>query len=300
MYDIISFGSAVLDIFLETGVDERGKFMAYPIGEKILVKGVRFYVGGGGTNTAVAFSRLGFKTGYIGKLDSEFGGREILKLLKSEKVKFLGKIEKHPKDYGGYSVILDSKERNRTVLTYKGFNEDIKFSDLKKGKIKTRWIYFSSALNETFRTQKKLAQILHEKGVKIAYNPSMYIIKKENLAPLLKITDILILNKEEGEDLAKGKNVLERLKKMGPKIVVVTDGKKPAYAYDGVKKYSITPRDVKVVETTGAGDAFASGFVAGQMVGKSIEECMKLGLEESEAVIQHYGSKNNLIKRKLK
>src|SRR3989339_2229101 len=139
MYDVITLGSAVLDIFLETGLREKGKFMAYPVGEKILVKGIRFYVGGGGTNTAVAFARLGLKTGYIGKIDSEFGGRKILKLLKNEKVKFLGKTEKNPKSLGGYSIILDSKEKDRTVLTYKGFNEEIKFSDLKIKKIKAKW-----------------------------------------------------------------------------------------------------------------------------------------------------------------
>ena len=57
---------------------------------------------------------------------------------------------------------------------------------------------------------------------------------------------------------------------------------------------------MKVVERTGAGDAFASGFVAGQMFGKSIMESLKLGLEESESVIKHKGAKIGLIKRKLK
>jgi ribokinase len=60
------------------------------------------------------------------------------------------------------------------------------------------------------------------------------------------------------------------------------------------------PHKIKVVERTGAGDAFASGFVAGRVVGKTIPECLKLGLEEGESVLRHFGEKNNLIRRKLK
>ena len=81
---------------------------------------------------------------------------------------------------------------------------------------------------------------------------------------------------------------------------MVTNDKETVYAYDGKKIYSISPHKVKVVEKTGAGDAFASGFVAGQIIGKSIEESLKLGRLESESVIKHYGAKNNLLRRKLK
>ena len=74
----------------------------------------------------------------------------------------------------------------------------------------------------------------------------------------------------------------------------MTNKDKEVIAYDGQKKYSLIPHKLKVVERTGAGDAFASGFVAGQMIGKSIEESLKLGLEESESVIKHQGAKIGL------
>ncbi|MBU2612414.1 MAG: carbohydrate kinase family protein, partial [Nanoarchaeota archaeon] len=163
-----------------------------------------------------------------------------------------------------------------------------------------KWIYLSSFLGKSFETQKELAKKLHARGTKIAFNPSYYLIEKKNLKEILEITEILILNKEEGRLLTKEKNLLVGLKKLGPKMVVVTDGEKPAYFYDGKRKISVHPNKVKVVEKTGAGDAFASGFVAGQIVGKSVEESLKLGLLESEAVIKKFGAKNNLIRRKLK
>jgi ribokinase len=298
MFDIITFGSAVVDIFVNTDIKDKGKFLAYPIGSKILIKDLKFNIGGGGTNTAVAFSRLHFKTGYIGKLDADFGGRKILDLLKDEKIEFLGKIE-NEKNLGGYSIILDSKENDRTILTYKGINDDIKYSDLKLNQIKTKWIYFSSLLGESFKTQERLAKTLHKQGTKIAFNPSEYLIKKEDLKDLLKLCEILILNHEEARMLTKEKNLLEGLRKLGPKIVVITNRDKEVIAYDSAKKYSLMPHKLKVVERTGAGDAFASGFVAGQMAKKSVEDSLKLGLEESESVILHQGAKIGLIKRKL-
>lgn len=304
MFDIITFGSAVIDIFVDTDAKEKGKFIAYEIGSKILIKDLRFNIGGGGTNTAVAFSRLGLKTGYIGKLDGDFGGNKVLNLLKDEKVSFLGKIEGHANMLGGYSIILDSKENDRTVLTYKGLNDSVKMSDIDIKQVKTRWLYLSSLLEDSFATQKTLANGLYKNGVKIAFNPSQYAIKVLDLMPLLKITEILILNKEEAELVCKKNHVREKdllkgLHSLGPRIVVITNRDKEVFAYDGEKKYSLMPHKIKARERTGAGDAFASGFVAGQMVGKSIKDSLLLGLEESESVIRHKGAKIGLIRRRL-
>ena len=153
----------------------------------------------------------------------------------------------------------------------------------------------------SFETQKKLAFILKKKGVKIAFNPSSYLIKHENLGSLLKICDILVLNKEEAQMLTRSKtNLLENLIKLGPKIAVITDKDKMITCYDGHNRYFLIPNKIKVVERTGAGDAFASGFVAGQMAGKSIKNSLRLGLAESENVIKYFGAKNRLLRMRLK
>lgn len=300
-FDVITFGGAVIDVFVGTDLPEKGKFIAYPTGSKILIKNLKFDVGGGGTNTAVAFSRLGLKTGWVGKVGGDDAGKNILDLMSREGVKFLGKIEKN--EISGFSVILDSRENNRTVLTHRGVNNAISISDIKIKKLKTKWVYYSSALEESFKTQVNLAPILKRKGIKIAFNPGSYTIENKNLRPLLKFVDILTLNKEEAEILTKKKkNLLEELHKFIDKkgIVVITDKNKKISCYDGNKKYFLIPNKVKVVERTGAGDAFASGFVAAHIVGKSIPESLKLGLKESESVIGHFGAKNNLLRMKLK
>lgn len=303
MYDIITFGSAVIDVFVETDLAEKKGFICYPLGSKILLKNLKFNIGGGGTNTAVAFSRLGFNTGFIGKIGGDTNGETILNSLKKESVKFLGKIE--ASSITGYSIILDSMKHERTILTYKGASDDLRRNEINFSNLRTKWLYLSSLLGESFEAQKVFALFLHKRGTKIAFNPSEYIIKELNLKPILGITDVLILNEEEAELLRKRCNVKERdlsaaLKSLGPKIVVITNKDKEVLAFDGIKKYKLIPHKIKVVERTGAGDAFASGFVAGQMIEKSIEESMKLGLEESESVIKHQGAKIGLMKRKLK
>jgi len=79
---------------------------------------------------------------------------------------------------------------------------------------------------------------------------------------------------------------------------VITDGKKGAHAYNGINTYKITPGKQKIVETTGAGDAFASGVTAGLIIKKDLEYALKLGQAEAENVIMHIGAKENLLTRK--
>jgi len=127
-FDIVSFGSAVIDVFVDTDIDEVKGNICYRVGSKFLLKNLKFDIGGGGINSAVAFSRLGLRTGCICKIGDDSNGKIIFDLFKKERVNFLGKIEKGK--ISGYSIILDSKKDNRTILTYKGINNNLNFSEL--------------------------------------------------------------------------------------------------------------------------------------------------------------------------
>jgi len=299
-FDVVTFGSGVVDVFASTDVGEKNGKLELEVGSKYLIDGLKVDVGGGGTNVAVAFSRFGFKTGCICGVGKDSNGEEILNCLKKEGVKFLGKVGK---GRTGYSMIIDSQKNDRVVLTYKGESNEIELRDIKR--FRTGWIYFSSLLGKSFKSQKKLAEKMVGSGVKLAFNPSSYSIKSQDIRGILKKSYVLILNKEEGEALCKRYkkkgDLLEGLRSLGPNIVVVTDKDKVVKCFDGEKVYSVVPhKNVKVVERTGAGDAFAAGFVGGLIAGFSMEKCLELGVEESEAVLGHFGAKNNLIRRKLK
>ena len=307
MYDVICFGSATVDIFVNTGdklfrrpPPHKKGCITVPFGDKIVVSDVRFDVGGGGTNTAVAFSRMGFRTAWMGKLGQGESTQKIVNCLRKEKVKVL--VDKRSQEEPGVSIILDAKGHDRTVLTHKGCNNDISWSDVPVRKLKTRWIYCSSMMDHAFRTQENVCLYAKRHKINVMYNPSLYTTKKGRayLARMLKCTTILSLNKEEAEQLVSGsiEQMAEKLSLLGPQIVIITNGAEGAYAYDRKHFYFVKGQPVKVVESTGAGDAFSSGFLSGFIKTGSMELALRFGVVNAQSVIQHFGAKNVLLTEK--
>lgn len=293
MYDIITVGGAVVDAFVRTNALKKKGFLSYPAGEKIIVNNLDFASGGGATNTAVSFSKLGLKTGCITKIGKDNNGKIILNDLKKEKVKFLG-VES--KENTGFSVILIGKENNRTILQEKGASENLRFTEINQKNLKTKWFYFSSSINKALKTQIKLAKWANKKGIKIAFNPSSYLTKKgpNKIKKILKYSEILTLNKEEAQDLVKT-DLFNKLHKLGPKIVCITDGEKGTKVSDRQNIYFAKARKIKVRERTGAGDAFASGFVVAIIRGKKVKDALKIGTANAESVIRIKGAKKGLL-----
>lgn len=221
----------------------------------------------------------------------------VFRLLKKEKIKFLGPLG----ELTGYSVVLDSFQDDRTILTHKGCNNQLKFKEINLDLLRTKWFYFSSMMEESLETQKKLAEFAEINKIKVAFNPSSYLARLglKNINQIIQATNIIICNKEESALLTGKSNIKDTLKEMKKHvkdIVVVTDGKRGAWAYDGKKAIRGMPKkNLKIVETTGAGDGFASGFVAGVIKKKELKTCMRMGFIEAESVIEAYGAKNNLV-----
>ncbi|RMF14524.1 MAG: carbohydrate kinase family protein, partial [Gammaproteobacteria bacterium] len=97
-YDIVTIGSATVDHFADTDselirIDTRSsheELIAFPLGSKLLIRELKTTTGGGGTNTAVAFSRLGLRTAFLGKLGDDASATFVLDRLKAEGVNFIG------------------------------------------------------------------------------------------------------------------------------------------------------------------------------------------------------------------
>ncbi len=303
MYDAITFGSSTIDVFLETGDKLFGKHkngkISVPFGSKIIVENIQFHAGGGGTNSAIALSRMGLKTAYIGNVSSSEQADFILSRLKKDKVDTSLVVKKGA--MCGYSAILDAKGHDRTILAHKGSNNMIRWHDINIPKIKTRWIYMTSMMGESLKTAKKLAVYAKQKGIKLMFNPSSYLVNKGTgfIKEILSYTDVLVYNKEEAE-LLLGKRsmteLLEKSRRLGPNVVIITDGPKGAYASDGKEKYFIKANKVKVLETTGAGDSFGAGFLAGYIKSKGdVVKALCVAQANSESVITHYGAHNKLL-----
>ncbi len=314
IFDVITLGSNTVDVFVKTDPEEselvtirhgtrreeKETLVAYPLGSKIIIKEMEFQVGGGGTNTAVAFSRLGLRTAYLGKIGKDENGLKVFKLLKKEKVEFIGTLG----EKNGYSVILDSIREDRTILTYKGCNNDFKLREVNEKKLKAKYYYLCSMSGESFYELEKIAQKGKKQGAKIVFNPSEYIARMgtKKLGTILKNTNMLILNYDEARIIGgfgTKKELVERLRRLGPKTIVITDGSKGAIALHENKFYEGKPKEnIKILETTGAGDAFGSTLTAGLIMNHSFEESMKMAFINAESVITAYGAKNILLSKK--
>ena len=297
MFDLICFGSATRDIFIDTGLREFKRKIAYEIGSKIPIKKLHMDIGGVGINVAVGTSRMGIKTAYFGKFGDDEASDAILKILKKEKINFLGK---RTKGITGYGFILDSFERHRTILTYHGLNDDIKESEVNKSKLKTKWLFLSSLRGDSIKTEEKLVYWAKKHGIKTAFNMDAKVLRKYNidLKKILKNIDIVIMNKEEAKHLVSGKTgkeLSERISKLGPKIAIVTDGENLIFAQEGDKSYEIKPPRTKIVEVTGAGDAFISGFLSSYIKTRDTSLSLKMAVLNAQSVIQHYGAHNKLL-----
>ncbi|GIU70387.1 MAG: hypothetical protein KatS3mg002_1623 [Candidatus Woesearchaeota archaeon] len=165
-------------------------------------------------------------------------GRTILEELSKEGVTFLG----YEGGITGYSVILDAIESDRTIFTFKGCNDDLSYRRIKN--INTRWLYLSSMMDKSFNTAKKIVYHSNIHNIKVAFNPSLYLTEKgiKYLKPILRNTEILIFNKEEAQTLLRTKSenqfqMLNDIYKLGPRIVIITDGKKGVHCLDSIEKH---------------------------------------------------------------
>ena len=302
MYDIITIGSATIDVFLKTRREIRNhgnhRDICYHLGDKILVDNINIATGGGGTNSAVAFSRLGLKTAYLGILGSDIHAQIILEELKKENVSFLGKIKK---GNSGYSVILPS-HNDRTILTFKGINDDLELKDIDLNKIMCKWLYISTMMGKSFKTIISIVKHAKKNNINVALNISSYLAERgvKKLSKILKNTDILIINKEESLLLTNKLSIKESLEVLSNYIngiVVVTDGKMPIHAFDGKKLFIKKIISLKPLNTTGAGDAFSAGFVYGIIKGKNIDGALSFGHKEAYSVLMHQGAKTGLLRK---
>lgn len=322
MFDIVTIGGATRDIFFITDRDwviknhddpTKNTLMCFEYGAKVIPKEVHFSFGGGAVNTAISFSRLGQKTASLISLGNDEIAEVILKNLKKEGVHVNTKLAKtRGVQRTGISVIIVDKKGDHTAILYRGTNNflNIKNWDWLK---ESKWAYISSLTGES---EKFLNSFLYklEKGkflTKIAWNPGSCQLQKgyAGLKRFLKITNVLILNRDEAIELALSKNkkidindidqIIFELQESGPRIVVVTDGKNGAYACDGNDLYFTPSVKVKIVDTTGAGDAFGSSFIAGLNIYKnSIRESLVLASINAASVVTHFSSQTGLKKKR--
>lgn len=317
MYDIITFGSATRDILLKSKAfkifkDEKdfatGEGICLALGSKIEVEDISFTSGGGGTNTAAAFAKQGFKVAYCGAVGGDIAGQEIIKELKQMKVD-AGLVLKKKEKRTNHSVVISSTGQDRTILVYRGASDLLGKEDIPWGKLKAKWIYlapFAGLLCDTFG---QLVDFAEENNIKVAVNPSkqQLSLPEDELKRIFSKVNILFLNQEEASFLTKipfqqESDIFKKIDEVCPGIAVMTKGGEGVVASDGEYLYSAkADPGRKIVDTTGAGDSFAAGFLSDYIRHSGdIEKAVQLGLANSAANLSEIGAKTGLLDKNSK
>lgn len=284
-FDVVSFGSAFVDVYLQSPEFKiSGPALCEVYGGKIKVSKMVITTGGGATNSTVAFERLGLQAAAVCCVGLDHWGLFVRQELKKEGVSQLY-VQQSPQATS-YSTILVAENGGRTALVYRGASNELNWRRVDWDKLDPLWFYASS-LGGDFQLLTKIVRVAQEKKIKIAFNPGSQELKAvTKLKPFLRFIDVLLLNRQEAEDLGK---------LSGPKIIAVTEGKNGASLILGKKKIKAPAMKVKTIEETGAGDAFGSGLVAGIIQGLKPEEALRMGIVNGASVTTQFGPKAGLL-----
>lgn len=305
-FDVVCVGNAKIDTFLT--LHEANKHLRFleetnelciKFGEKIAVDKAEILLGGNAANVSVGTSRLGLNTAIVAEIGKDEFAKKIINTLSGENVN-TAKILQTEGQQSSFSTIINYKGE-RTI-----FSEHVKRQhNFNFENISAKWVYLTSLGEEWKPAYQKTINFVEKTGSNLAFNPGTLQIEngKNSIENVLLVANLLFVNKEEGEELLgypQGQKSIEEiitnLQKLGPKIVVVTDGKNGSFAIDA--KGNISKKDIieaEVVEKTGAGDAYSSGFLSAMINNKSIADAMAWGTRNSASVIGKVGATSGLL-----
>jgi len=312
MYDIITIGSAARDILikskdlqaLKSSKFATGRAIAMSLGSKLKIDELNFFVGGGAINTAATFARQGLRTAPFATVGYDPGGKEVEEFLRKEGIsqKFLFTFEK---DRTMYSLIFSLGKKGRSILRYEGGVWELHRFFSPKGLIKTKWLYINHLGGKSAALIPKLFNLAKKNNIRVAWNPGSTQLKlKQRIRPFLAHTDVFMVNQEEaalltGLPFKEKDKIFKRLTKWVKGIVIMTRGPRGVMVSNGEHVWQAGVLPLKnVVDRTGAGDSFGSGFVA-SLIQKpnDIERAIRLASANATGLLTQWGAMNGLLRK---
>jgi sugar/nucleoside kinase (ribokinase family) len=304
--DLLTIGDPTVDTFLKIHdahlalrLNPKETELCIDYADKIPVDEIHRSLGGGCVNAAVAASRLGLKTAVYGVTGSDQEGRSLVADLESE----------------GIDTSLMETDRHTTnsstALVFRGERTLLVWHQPRAYHLpqlpRTAWVYAGSVGPggpAVKRLHDALCWQLQEHACRLAFSPGTHQLRMgaRALAPLLRRSEMLFLNAHEARELTgvdgHPKQVLEAMRCLGSKTVVMTDSIRGSYAYDGRRflKAGILP--MPVVDRTGAGDAYTATLLAATQLGQPLEVAMAWGTVQAAYVVGVFGSTPALLHRR--
>ncbi len=310
-YDFVAIGDTTIDAFIELSqedakitVDEKTgrKKLEMEFGGKLPYKDVTVVNAvGNSANAAVAAHRLGLRAALVSNLGHDRNGTDCLDTLRKEGID-TDFVKIHEGKKTNYHYIL-RYGAERTILIK---HEEYPYL-LPDFRTPPRFIYFSSIGENGVAFHHEVARYVAEHPeTKLAFQPGTFQIRLgyEELKDLYAVTEIFFCNKEEAQDILKTHEsdiptLVRKMKELGPKIPVITDGPRGAYALEGdtVWHMPMYPDPKEPVSRTGAGDSFSSTFVSALILGHDVKTALSWGPINSMSVVQHIGAQHGLLSR---
>ncbi|MFZ2189133.1 MAG: carbohydrate kinase family protein [Candidatus Moraniibacteriota bacterium] len=316
MNKIICIGSACKDVFFPTSEgrivetpDEilSQKKIEFELGAKYKIENRYEALGGCAVNVAVGLARLGTQVSCYSHIGNDHIADWILSELKKNNVgtEFITKDEKLSSDMS--AIVVDRASAERVIFSNQKANANLEIIPEKISS--AEWIFIGDLHGNWQGHLDLIFRVAKENRIKLAYNPKQINIHDDvkKIVEIIVGTKILFLNKDEAleilsqtndfstEDLEDENFLLTGLKKIGAEIVVMTDGVRGAWASDGAETFFVPGRKVEALDSTGAGDAFASGFLGAYLKEKTLKECLDWGIANSSNEVQFYGSIDGLL-----
>lgn len=270
--------------------------------EEGFISSTENHPGGSAANTIVGLSRLGTKTGYIGKVAEDDGGRILLNDLSFEGVDTTGvSVTNNQNDRSGECLIMVDGRGDRGILVDPGVNDTISIADVDMDQVNSAaLIHLTSFVcrnsDTSFKTQKHVAA---STTADISLDPGTLYAERgmEALMEFISQARVVLPSEHElklmtgCEDVREGASMLIDA---GAQWVAVKMGAQGCYVADGSIKRQIPAQKVNVVDTTGAGDAFNAGFIYGMLQGKDIVACTLMGNITASIKITKRGARSGL------
>lgn len=307
-FDFIAIGDITTDAFIKLkdakvncDINEENCMISMRFGDKIPYEELNVIPAvGNSPNAAVSAARLELASAVVTNVGDDKFGAEDIETLKEQGVDTTF-VKTNPGKKTNYHFVL-SYDAERTILIK---HEEFDYSIPEIGTPK--WIYLSSLGENSLPHHHEIAKFIKDNPeIKLAFQPGTFQIKlgHEALVDLYEVTELFFCNVEEAKRILNNKDLeikelLTEMHKLGPKIVVITDGPDGAYTYDGndMLHMPIYPDPKPPVERTGAGDAFSSTFTSALASGKTVSEALMWGPINSMSVVQDIGAQRGLLSR---
>lgn len=313
---IVCIGSASRDIFfpldeariLNTPEDLTAKkHIVLELGAKYRTESRYEVLGGCSLNVSLALARLGMRSFSYSVVGNDLYGEEIIRELVREGVDTRYVVRSKGVSTDVSCILVETKSADRTIVYNRDANEhlSVREEDLQKCEA----IFVSGMYGKWKKNLSVIARVAKKK--RVFYNPGQGNIREDarQVIKVLAVSEGVFLNKDEaieivlrgceGRDerrLNEERYLAQRIVERGAKYVVLTDGARGAWAFDGRDFYHAKSVPIEhIVESTGAGDAFTGAFLAGYLRGESMAECLRWGIANGGSVVQQYGARDGLL-----